>query len=80
MMWERTPYMYAGGGWGVGMGWGVVGLVFQLLFWVALIYLVVMLFHKHEEREDDALKILKERYAKGEISKKEFEEMKKDLG
>ena len=78
MMWGRTPYMYGGGGWE--MGWGVVGLVCQLLFWGAVIYLLVMLFRRHDGGEDDALKILKERYAKGEISKKEFEEMKKDLG
>jgi putative membrane protein len=69
---------YPGMGW---LGWG--GLIFPLIFWAALIFLFVALFRgsrRHEETEDNtALDILKQRYAKGEITKKDFEEMKKDI-
>jgi putative membrane protein len=76
--------------WNDGMGWGwmlFAGLL-TLVFWGAIIALVVWGIKKVTEREGsrpksaekrDALDIAKERYAKGEISREEFEQIKKDL-
>ena len=63
-------------------GWG--GGVFMLIFWVVMILLIVWVIKeltgKHEkESSDSAVEILRQRYAKGEISKEEFEEKKKGL-
>lgn len=66
------------------LGWGVGGLI-MIIFWVLIIWAIVAFFRGcrgssyWREGKDQALEILKERYAKGEIDKKEFEEKKKDL-
>lgn len=60
-------------------GFGL-GYVFMFLFWGLLIYGVVLLFrHNGFAGGSRAFDILKERYAKGEITKEQFEAMKKDL-
>ena len=63
------------------------GWIFMLIFWAlviaALIYLVRWLVSRNSPGGNDGrpapLDILKERYARGEISREEFEQMKKDL-
>ncbi|HCM81932.1 MAG: hypothetical protein UV63_C0059G0012 [Microgenomates group bacterium GW2011_GWC1_43_11] len=69
----------------MGWGFGILGWLFMLLFWLLIILGVVALIRylarSGRSREDKTpLDMLKERYAKGEINKKEFEEKKKDLG
>ena len=64
-------------------GMSIFGGFWMLIFWVAFIVFIVWIVREFSGRRNDekskALDILKERYAKGEIDRKEFEEKKKDL-
>ena len=59
---------------GMGFGW-----IFGFVILIIIIWLIVKSFNQTQNNEKSALDILKERYAKGEISKTEFEEKKKDI-
>ena len=61
---------------GFGMG---SGFFVMLLFWGVLIWLVVALINASGKKDEDPSTILKKRYAAGEISKKQYVEMKKEL-
>ncbi|MCF7806015.1 MAG: SHOCT domain-containing protein [Candidatus Marinimicrobia bacterium] len=75
-----------GGSMGFGMGFGWI--IWLLIIGVA-IWAVVRLTnqnsqiqgrgHSTENSQDTPLDILKKRYARGEITKEEYEEMRKDL-
>ncbi len=68
-------------GWGIGFGGGIFMILFWILIIVGIVYIVKIIAGgtKSEEKRESALDILKKRYARGEISKEEFEEKKKDL-
>jgi putative membrane protein len=56
---------------------------FWWFFWLILIVWAYRASRKNsnqQSKEDGALEILKKRFAKGEITKDEYEEMKKTLG
>jgi putative membrane protein len=86
LVWAQgRPYEW---GWGMHpMWWGAWGfgmMLIMLLFWILVIAgLVVgvrwLLGLGKDRRFDSALEILRERYAKGEINKDEFEAKKRDL-
>ncbi len=67
-------------GWGMGFGW-----IFMIALWALVILGVIYLIKviaggsKISKSDDSAIDILKKRYAKGEISKEEFEARKKDI-
>lgn len=59
----------------------IFDFVFMFLFWFLIVYGIVTLLRRTGpiHHRDDSLEILKARYAKGEINKEQFEEMKKNL-
>ena len=63
-----------------GMGFGAI---IMLLFWGAIIWLVLSLVNispkKSEETSESALNILKNRYAKGEITREQYLEIEKEM-
>lgn len=79
----------------MGFGFGGFGLILMAVFWVAIIALAVWVLgrifpkvvgnlssYSSEGRNDlsqSPQKILKQRYARGEVSKAEFDEMRLDL-
>ena len=65
-------------------GWGIGMMAMMFLFWALVIVgLIVgirwLLGQGKATRSDSALEILRQRYARGEINKEEFESKKKDL-
>ncbi len=62
--------------------WGFWNIVW-VLFWVGVIALIFWLIYKfviQKGKTENPLEILKKRFAKGEITKKQFEEIKKEIG
>ncbi len=72
-------FMHDVGGW-----WMLFGGIMMFIFWGGLIALIVWGITRLTRRDVSTTKhtpldIAKQRYAKGEINKEEFEQLKKDL-
>jgi len=94
LLWGGTSG-WQGGGWGMGPGmmggFGTMGglmIIPMVLFWGLVIWGIIALTrgawygngaHSRSEHMDSALDVLKRRYARGEVSKEEYEEKKRDL-
>ena len=76
--WNMHPMMFM---WGAG---GLVMMLMMLVFWGLIIAgLVVglrwLIGQGHAGRRDEAMEILRQRYARGEIDKQEFDSRARDL-
>lgn len=81
----QAPYEW---GWRMhpmwGWGWGIGMMGMMLLFWGVAIFAGVtgirwFINQTKQPRVDSAIEILRERFARGEIEKDEFEAKKKEL-
>jgi putative membrane protein len=84
----QAPYEW---GWRIhpmwGWGWGIGMMGMMLLFWGVVIFagvtgirwFVNQTKQTKQPRTDSAMEILRERFARGEIEKDEFEAKKKEL-
>jgi putative membrane protein len=71
--------------WGIWGAWGIVMMLMMLVFWGVVIVGIVLVIRwlrnqsKETRSTDAALDMLRQRYARGDISKEEFEAKKQDL-
>ncbi len=86
MMWTGMMGYGGYGGFVFSPLWGIVMIVFWLLVVGGIVWLVVSLFQQGRPSGmgptvtgDTALNILRERYAKGEITREQYEQMRHDL-
>ena len=71
--------------WGVWGAWGIAMMAMILLFWGVVIVGIVLgirwlMGQAREPQRDTAMDILRQRYARGDVTKEEFEAKKRDLG
>jgi putative membrane protein len=76
--WSMHPMAWM---WGAG---GLAVMLMMLLFWGLVVAALVLVFRwlltaDRRQGQDSALEILRERYARGEIGREEFEARRRDL-
>lgn len=81
-----SGWNHMGGGMG-GVGWSMGGGLLMLVILAVIVWVVVVLAKSYtggapwtgSPREKSPLDVLRERYARGEIERDEFEQKKRDL-
>lgn len=56
----------------IGYGWMFLVMGFRLLIFIGLILLVVKIFKNHSIKSNDSLRIINEKFARGEMSEEEY--------
>ncbi len=86
--WQGTGWGMMGGNGTMG-GFGMIG--FMAIFWIAILGFIIWavmaaargtsksVLVSSDDRRDSAIDILKKKYARGEITRAEFEEKRRDL-
>jgi putative membrane protein len=68
----------------IGRGWMILGWIMMVLFWAGVVALIIwgvnrLTRHHISDENQTPLDIAKGRYARGEITREQFEEIKKNL-
>ncbi len=78
--------MMYGNGWGFTSGWGWIGMTVMMVFWVALLGILIYSLSRafwgparntpaNTSEQDRALGVLRERFARGEITEDEYRQV-----
>ncbi len=79
--------MYNGGGYGGNWGWMLISMIVTMVFLAGLIWIIARLARDGNRRDDrpttprepDALTVLQQRYASGELDDAEFDHRRQVL-
>ncbi|XPV75126.1 MAG: SHOCT domain-containing protein [Desulfovibrio sp.] len=84
-MWNCSFGFMNGGGPGWFMGGGVFGFIWMILLILLVVHLATKVYQNFSSRQtgnsdrDDSMIILKEKFAKGELTAEEYQRMKEVL-
>jgi len=72
-------YPFGGPGWGFSIWMMIAMAVFWLVFLAGIVLLIVWAANRSRPAGGSALDVLNRRYAQGEISREQYEQMKRDI-